>query len=233
MKLSIRNGIKRAILLVAIPLAFFNIRSAMAETFDDSARGSYDNAGVFATGGSGTSTGNYLTGFYTGDGATQYRSFFTFDLTGLSGTVTSAQFNIDLSEGGQGDPVTLNLAAYAGNSGALDGDSAGVAGYAGLASGTFLGSALQSTSVTSGTLSIILNGAALTAIENAEGGLFSIGGYVTGEDSSNDFLFATSLGNPLTELVVTTTSATPEPSSLLMLASGALVLLGGLRRRMK
>jgi hypothetical protein len=230
-KESMRN-LKRAILAVALATLVFAAYSAFAtDTLGDISRGAYTDAGVFGTGGSGTATGNYLTGFYTGAGANEYRSFFTFDLSGVSGTVTSAQFNVSLTEDGGGpSPVTLNLVEYLGDISTLDSGGAGLAGFAGLASGPLLGSATLNTSDT-GTLSITLNGTALAAIQAAEGGDFAIGGSLIGIPP-NDYIFGDSIGVPLTTLVLTTSATTPEPSSLLLMISGVVGLAGVARRKL-
>ncbi len=225
--------LKRVVLTSALLTLFFATGFAVAATttFNDIARGAYSDGGVFGTGGSGNFDGNYLTGFYTGGGDTEYRSFFTFDLTGLAGTVTSATFSVDLGPPAFGEgpsPVTLNLVAYSGDISILDSGGAGVAGFAALASGTFLGSLTASTTDT-GVMIITLNSAALAAIQAAEGSYFAIGGSLVGTPPT-DYLFGNSILTSPNQLVVDTTTI-PEPSTLLLVAPGALGVAILLRRK--
>jgi hypothetical protein len=208
--------------LVPMALLFACNANASTTTLDDISRGAYTQAGSFGTGSAGTSSGNYVTGFYNGGGASEYRSFFTFDLAALSGSVTSAQFDVSRESGGVGSPVTFKLYLYTQSISSLDSGTAGVAGFTNLGSGTLLGSAIVNPSVTSGTLSIALDGAALSAISAAEGGTFAIGGAVTGVPPTN-YIFAASLDNPATELVVNSTPV-PLPAAAWLLVSG----IGGL-----
>src|SRR5215471_9845932 len=163
---------------------------ATTTTFNDIVRGAYVDAGVFGTGGSGTPDGNYLTGLYSGGGYTEYRSFFTFDLTGLTGTVTSATFSVDFGPpafGSGQSPVFFNLVAYAGNISALNAGTAGVAGFGLLGGpGVFLGGAYANTSDT-GVVTYTITPAGLAAIQASEGGQFAIGGSLTGFIGTDDF----------------------------------------------
>jgi hypothetical protein len=212
--------------LVAAPNA-----SASTVTLTDIAQGAYVSSGLFGTGGSGTPSGNYLTGNYIEQVESNYRSFFTFDLSAMAGTITSAQFDILNTFDQEGPaPLTLNLYAYSGSIASLDAGTAGTTGYAALSSGTFLGSVTVAGGSTN-ELFVNLNSSALSAIQSAEGADFAIAGNVAGS-TNVDFLFGSS--SAPSQLVLTTpNSATPEPSSLLLLASGALGLGGILRRKGK
>jgi hypothetical protein len=201
------------------------IPRASALTLDDISRGAYDQLGNFGAAGSGTASGNYLTGYEPGGAYYEnfvYRSFFTFDLSTVSGRVISAQLDmatvLDPYSSGPG-PVTFNLKAYSGNIQALDSDNAGTEGFDSLASGTLLATTDVSPSAVNvnGSLNITLDPAALLAIQNAEGSMFSVGGSLA-TNFVPDLLFGYSDGAPPTELVLTT-SAVPEPAPFTLLAA--------------
>jgi hypothetical protein len=204
-------------------------------TLNDIARGAYVDAGIFGTGGAGTSDGNYLTGLYSGSGYTEYRSFFTFDLSGLTGNVTSATFSVDFGPPAYGSgqsPVFFNLVAYAGDIIALDNGTAGVAGFGLLGGpGVFLGGAYANTTDT-GVVTYTITPAGLAAIQASEGGLFAIGGSLTGFIGPDDYLFGNSIFTSTNQLVVNT-SPVPEPSTLLLFAPGALGVAAWMRRKLR
>ena len=88
---------KATLVLVALALLLGGVGQAKAGLIilNDIERGAYESrSDSFGTGGSGTATGNYLTGAY---GGAEYRSFFNFDLSSVSGTITSAQLLVSIS----------------------------------------------------------------------------------------------------------------------------------------
>ena len=69
--------------------------SAATITINAYSRGAYIDTGVFGTGGSGTADGIYLTGEHTSFGTpNEYRSFFLFDLAGVTDPIVSATFEV-------------------------------------------------------------------------------------------------------------------------------------------
>jgi hypothetical protein len=150
---------------------------------------------------------NYLAGFHLN---TEYRDWFSFDLSGLP-SVFSAALRLS-TESVTGAPVTIsffdvgdaNAAALRGQgpSIALSG-AAEAAAFSDLGGGIFYGDATYATSGTVGiaTRDIALNAAAIGAL--SRGGTFTVGGAVT---------------------------TTPEPASVALMATG-LVGVGGLARR--
>jgi len=148
-----------------------------------------------------------------------------FDLSSISGSVTSAVLRLDNPSSG-GNSGTYRAWSFEGNVNSLLAGTGGTAAYADLGSGTEFASTFLSGST--GTKVISLNGAALSAIAGASG-LFVIGGSFTG-----GALFGnTHLGNPDTLLVLNVEPVTPVP------APGAILLIGmglvglGYRQRVK
>ncbi|MEZ5893568.1 MAG: VPLPA-CTERM sorting domain-containing protein [Parvularculaceae bacterium] len=79
----------------AIAVVFGAVSAAQAATvdLDASSRGCVIETGAYGCGNSGLPSGNVLTGHHIGH---DYRSFFVFDLSALSGTVASATFSLQL-----------------------------------------------------------------------------------------------------------------------------------------
>jgi hypothetical protein len=179
---------------------------------------------------------NYLTGMFNGQ---EDRSFFLFDLSGVSGTVQSATlrlFNPEVSQflHGYVSPdatETLNLYDVTTSAAAITGNAAGVAGFNDLGSGTLYGTRVVSAADNGTVIEIVLSGAALTDL-NAANGLFLFGGALgTLAGPSDQYVFgfsmATFVSNHTRQLVldVTPTSEVPEPSTLALCCAGAMGLL--------
>ena len=155
--------------------------SAATITLTDTERGSYDSTGFFGTSGSGTAIGNYLTGVLS---SVEYRSFFNFDLSGISGTVTSAELRISTNTTngtGQGsatpdNPETLGIFDVTTSIPNLVTDLGGVAAFNDLGGGIQYASVFVPTPTSNGTIIITLNAAALSDINTAIGGDFAVGG---------------------------------------------------------
>ena len=186
----------------------------------------------------GSTNDNYITG-YTND---NYRSFFSFDLSGISGTVTSATFEVRRYD--QFAPITLDLFDVTTPAATLITTRLGfqnAAIFADLGSGNSYGSFAVGTGLSTDILSFVLNAAAISDINALVGiNYFSIGGAVFGGgtmfSSSNDEP-GNSNGafNDVQRLIlnVEQVTAVPEPSTLLILGSGLLALTALRRRRRK
>ena len=133
---------------------------------------------------------NYGIGFDSQSPGEDFRNYFTFDLSNVSGTVTSATLNVIANSGNQvlcacgPNQLLLTLwdattdAASLNNKGANP--NSGI--YTDLGTGNSYGSFLVATGVDPNTvLSFSLNAFALADIQRAEGGFFSIGGSVPAE----------------------------------------------------
>ena len=197
------------------------------------------NTGNWSSAGSHVSNSNYEVGY---DGGLLY-DYFTFDLSGLNLTgqvVTSAtlEFADPLNTGGSAvatsetlnlygvagpqtgpetapnsTPVTVGATTYPSEAQALVGGT----NLFGLAEGTVLGGG--SVPVTgSENVDISLNSAGLSAITQADGGFFSLGGALAGVNSvfsTTNYVFAGGGSLPVTLDI--TTEAVPEPTSIAMM----------------
>jgi hypothetical protein len=154
------------------------------------ARGWYDDTGLHVASNNNYIVGNCLPATCDGgDGVTLHNNFFVFDLSGVSGPITSASLslanpsaadNIDPpfpSDGFGGAPTTYSTWDVSTAIAALEADNAGATGiYADLGSGVFYGTTPANAS-TNGTQVIVnLDGAALAELNRDEGGAFAIGG---------------------------------------------------------
>ncbi|MCL4814892.1 MAG: PEP-CTERM sorting domain-containing protein [Vicinamibacteraceae bacterium] len=179
---------------------------------------------------------NYLTGRFN----TVDRSFFVFDLTGVSGQVTAATlnlFNPDISAFLKGyvspDPSeTLAIFDVTTPVATLTAGGNGLVGiFNDLGTGTQFGSIVVSPADNGQTVSIVFNAAGLAAINAALGSTIAFGGALTtlGAGPADEYVFgfstATFAGGDVRRLDLT---VVPEPGLAALLAVG---LAGALRRR--
>jgi hypothetical protein len=145
---------------------------------------------------------NYVSGNLNGD---NYSDFFDFDLTGLTGTVTSASFNVDTYV--ITVPGTFDIFATALTPAQVSSANAPLPYYADLTSGEEIGTIDFATSDSNSLATITLNTAGDEWLQANEGNGVVIGGQFNGA------------------------SATPEPSSLVLLGTGIAGLAGMIRRK--
>jgi hypothetical protein len=176
---------------------------------------------------------NYYAGTGGFNGSDLYRNYFTFDLTGVTDTVTSAVLQLfTYSIIGSGN-LRFTLYDVSATPAALDTTFSGFSGvgrspFDDLGSGTSYGSLAGFGPNT--VVSFTLNLDGIAAINAARGSFFSIGGSTNSLiGAPNQALFAFSNSNPNNALVLTTV---PEPSSVLgMFGFGIIWRVAFLRRR--
>lgn len=190
-------------------------------------------------GGHISTNSNYIAGRI---GSLEYRNFFVFDLSGVSGTVTSASLQLFNPSTGYVSPdanemytlydVSTSITAL------TTGGSGQTAIFTDLGTGTTYGSVSVSSGDNGQLVEITLNGNGLAALNGATGS-FAIGGALTSlSGSSTQHVFGwTHLGNPTKKLFLETgelsqTQPVPEPSTLVLVGSGlGLCFLSGYRKR--
>lgn len=154
---------------------------------------------------------------YTGDIQSGFlRSFYTFDLSQLVGTVTSATLRIQRGE--QSRNVNLKLYDVSTAASVVNNNvGASSSIFDDLGTGNSYGSFQTSNGNSSDYLSFVLNARALTDI-NATTGFFTIGATV----NPNQFIFSYS-GSDVTYLDLNVVpSAVPEPGTVALLGLGLL-----------
>ena len=188
------------------------VYNAYSGWYDDSGNHSYNNT-------------NYFSGNHFGP---QLDNFFLFDLSGVSGGITSASFNVytyGISTSGTYTIYGTSLPT------SVQYDCSGcVSNFAGLTSGPAIGSISFTTSDANSWLTISLNGAGLAWLTANEGSWVVLGGSNPQPNTGGDlFIFGYSVFNGSNNLTI---NSTPEPGSLLLLGSGILGAAGILRRKL-
>ena len=150
---------------------------------------------------------------------------FTLPLPGAGKQFVAATLTIPTNAISTSDPsetatfFDVSTAASTLSASHSSGDSAGLAAYADLGSGTIFGSRVYFLSDPPGSSTITLNSAALDAMNAAvPGSSFSIGGAVTSLDAIDniEIIYVGAAGPSFPQLALTTGPA-PEPGSAVML----------------
>jgi dipeptidyl aminopeptidase/acylaminoacyl peptidase len=155
---------------------------------------------------------NYVVGFVPGsepDQRGEYRNFFTFDLSSLTGRVISARLELTRFGYGSADPSeTLGLFDVSTGARTLNrNNGASAAIFEDLGTGTSYGTfEVSGSAEPSDVLSLPLNAAALADINAAAGGFFSMGGRLLSAEAHQS-LFGDSNEGGVQRLVVETVPA--------------------------
>ena len=221
--MKIRLGHQVAIATIALIAVTFGGAVASATTLNSTARGWYNSTGFHDAGNS-----NYISG--SND---TWHDYFTFDLTGVSGTISSANlvlFNPVANGSGVYTSYDVNTPAAT-----LNASNTGATGiFNDLGSGNAYGSINYSTADNGTFVTINLNSQFLADINARSSNLFSVGGNAVG----GTFLFGFSNGGSpadgKTFLDYTTSSAVaplPAVAPLAILLLGGFGIVQALRRR--
>ena len=223
---------------LATSLTVVSVSSASANTISlsDIARGRYSTT---------TNIGNaannfYGTGYFNGgvpNSFTEWRSWFAFNLAGISGTITGATLQLnagtysspDASETFELHQVTtaVNLLGSNNNNGAV---------FTDLGDGAVYGTHVFDASQNSTTLSIALDAAAITDIQAQLGQSFALGGLLTTLSSSGSTNERAMFGTQANVSLVLTGNdlqAVPEPATFGLVATGLISLMRRRRRQIR
>lgn len=212
---------------------------ALAVTLDATRFGIYENFGAGANDFSHSpDTGQlkrYDVGSSFSDGTTTIlqRDYFVFNLAGVTGTVTGATLSIfspsHPTQTNASDTLVISDVTTPVNT--LIGNAEGVGAYgsefADLANGTQYGSVLLNpATIQVGTQIDISLGNALGDINAHQGGLFAVGGTISGIPGNlisggGPYYLSPGTFAPFAQLTLqTSTTSVPEPTSLLLLGAG-------------
>jgi hypothetical protein len=214
--------------LFAFVILSFRCTNALADIFvaDNTSSGYYDSTGYH---------GNGNSNYYSGDADdgpnsnVQLNDYFTFDLSGVSGTIVSATFNVfsSLVTGSGTYSIYTTSLTPAGVGGGCGGC---VATYNDLTSGSLIGSISVTPADTGEILMIDFNTAGLAWLTANEGTGIVLGGSEPQPPNSYDAVFSGSGFTPGNNLTITT--AVPEPTSVLLLGSAVLAAVMVTRRKL-
>jgi hypothetical protein len=172
----------------------------------------------------------YFAGFNLGE-SHPYLDYFSFDLSGVTGTVLAATFNVFTyhTSNSSTDVFGSNQGTYG-----LFGATLGPEDNLVIGSDE-LGSIALSQLHDNTTAHIKLNAAGLAFLTANEGNpnTYLTGALVDCACGGNNFAFGGSVFTPSNRLDIIATSTTPEPSSLLPLCAGLAGLVQLIRRRLK
>jgi hypothetical protein len=180
---------------------------------------------------------NYISGWFamTNPGF-EYRDFFVFDLSGVTGVITGAQLHVlkPFSDPSPNPTDTFSLFDVSTDVSTLISSSGSISIFSDLGSGNVYGSTGYVPSSGNIIVSIDLDATAILAMNNALGGTFALGGAVQNLVGGRSFqtIFGGSTGPNDVSLTITTAEV-PEPTSLSLLAAAAMALVAVCNRRMR
>jgi large repetitive protein len=208
---------------------------AATTTLNTTDSGWYDNTGFH-----NPSNQNYFTGDNSGS---ELRSFFTFDLSSIAPTVTSATLRLYNQAGvGYVSPnasETFNLFDVTTPIASLTAGTGGVGAFADLGMGISYGTRVVSAADNGTTIEFTLNAAAIAAINAAAGSSFALGGALSTLDgvANTEAVFRFSQNPPFIRELVLNNSPTrpaqgvPDAGSTALLALMAFLPLSALARK--
>jgi hypothetical protein len=193
----------------------------------------FSNSGFYNSGATSASTnGNFATGWFVAGITEEIRDWFSFDLSGVTGTITAATLNLQMPASGflSPDPTeTLTIFDVTTSPATLALHNPTTAIFDDLGTGTVYGSADIAFVPAGNSVQVPLNATGV-AFLNAHKSLFAFGGAVTSfspTDTQTQALFNSSNFDNFVSLTLQIADA-PEPSSVGILGCGFLALL---RRR--
>lgn len=162
---------------------------------------------------------NYLAG-YKGN---NYRDYFVFDLTNVSGNIIGASLRINVAGFSSLDASeTIEFYDVTTPASALMDGTGGVDAYTDLGSGTVYGNLTVTGADAYNVVDVPLNENGLAAINSALGGYFSVGGALVTYNDANEFVFGDSMQHTVRLVLVTDTNppAITVPSDMNIEAQG-------------
>jgi hypothetical protein len=217
-----RTGLMGLLLLFAVPVAM-----AGTTTLNAVASGFYSQNGTQGPDG-------YAVGWYTNSipNNVELRDYFTFDTSGVTGTVTGAVLRLSTAPNGfirygSSDPSeTYTLFDVSTGIPGLTGGTGGMSAFTDLGTGAAFGS-FDATAALGPTVDIPLNPAGVAYLD-ANRGLVALGGAITTlvKGATSEFLFNSTNASLTRQLLITTSEAQPIPSaSIPALGSGGFAIL--------
>lgn len=184
----------------------------------------------------GRNAGNNTITGSTADYIGEFRSWFSFDMSGITDAIVAAEFRVDISKYMSSDSSEMFQVVSVEETPGIIGTGSSVAHFNDLGGGTVYGLETFTVADENVLSAISLTSAAIADLNDARGGLFELGGHLTtwsGQILHDGSIFWGSGPSNVTELRLTTSTAIPEPASLLIWGVAVLgvAVAGAARRR--